>query len=282
MNIMNKLKELLKISKGNAYVEMLDLSNPYLAKQRIENYLKQHPNNNLVKLYYARDLINLCEFDRAQSINSSVELEGEGRHYKLMRHLIINNEARLLSANDKYTELLAMIEKYPEEFSDEEKECICNYCATIMGCGDAKRDGSYRARQYLQYNWNEFYEHIKKHSKNYTKYENISNATFNQEFKTCDVALELKNILPKKEHIYRDFFEDVYYFKYDNCGMVGDKATDYFKVVCLKGTNNIITIYPTCNVNDMIKYTDINYVKDITVKVKTNIPTVRFIGREQD
>jgi hypothetical protein len=49
--------------------------------------------------------------------------------------------------------------------------------------------------------------------------------------------------------MYSGIFKNFYIFKYDYCGMLSDgkTKTDYFKVITLQHSNEILTMYPVSN-----------------------------------
>jgi len=51
-------------------------------------------------------------------------------------------------------------------------------------------------------------------------------------------------------------FKNSYIFKYENCGIQGEKTLNYIRVIALQDSDEIITMYPYENIANL-KYIDI-------------------------
>ena len=77
--------------------------------------------------------------------------------------------------------------------------------------------------------------------------------------------------MQSSDKIY-NFFADEYYFRYDGCGEVGGKKTDYFKIVVLHNTDKLITMYPTTQGKEL-HHIDLSYLglKDVPTRKLSQI-----------
>lgn len=91
------------------------------------------------------------------------------------------------------------------------------------------------------------------------------------------ITEEIKKYLLSDKRIYPDFIDDVYIFKYDNCGTVNQKSVNYFKVICFHNTKNIITMCPV-NDNLNIPYIDLNYLNQENIQEQSN-PKVKRLSQ---
>ncbi len=72
--------------------------------------------------------------------------------------------------------------------------------------------------------------------------------------------------------MFPGYFDDVYYFKYDNCGRIKNHMTNYFTVVCYHNTTNFITMCPNVNCQKL-PHVDLNYLKDNENEIKDTRPS---------
>ena len=108
-----------------------------------------------------------------------------------------------------------------------------------------RRKHFYLFRQIINYDEGDFLYHIQKHTADFNKDLDTPNpAIFNTEFPINQVIESIKSYIPSSKRLFTGFYEDTYIFKYDCCGRVDNKSTNYFRVICFHDTNNIITMYP--------------------------------------
>ena len=78
-----------------------------------------------------------------------------------------------------------------------------------------------------------------------------------------------RNINLDNKYFY-GFFEDKYFFRYDGCGEAFHKNADYFEVITIHNTNNILTIYPSLD-GKFHNNIDLNYI------LLEDVPTRKLI-----
>ena len=73
------------------------------------------------------------------------------------------------------------------------------------------------------------------------------------------VLKEIKRNINLDNKYFYGFFEDKYFFRYDGCGEAFHKNADYFEVITIHNTNNILTIYPSLD-GKFHNNIDLNYI----------------------
>lgn len=261
-------------------------TNPWDAKTKLEEYLELYPKDYLVYSYYASVLIMLGLLKEAEEIlkygemliekENTINLNNEKSG---LEHGIFITKLKLYSYQGRYDELYELLAKNKEYISDRNLNAITFYSKNKNGL--IKKDKSnirtYLFRQIIDYNEDEFLEHIKKHRID----SNGSSSTFNESFPLEQALEEIKKYLLTDKRLYIDFFLDLYVFKYDSCGKKDGVTTNYFKVYCLHDTKDIITMYPALDCQNLPYNIDLNYLllKDCKTKVKRKSQIDKFNQR---
>ena len=89
---------------------------------------------------------------------------------------------------------------------------------------------------------------------------------FNEDFPVSKVLEELKKYIPSKKSIF-SMYADKYTFKYDFCGRVNNKVSDFFRVVTFHNENKLLTMYPV-SYGSELDYIDLNYLKEEKNSIK--------------
>ena len=71
--------------------------------------------------------------------------------------------------------------------------------------------------------------------------------------------IKVKKYIPSNKALFSRFYEDLYTFKYDECGIDKENTTDYFKVICFHNSDKFITMFP-CAEGRELEYVDLNYL----------------------
>lgn len=246
--------------------------NPYQSNLLYQKYINLDPKNFWARNNYIMSLITIGKFVEAEKeLNEMIyklnnEKEYVAKYVKridLLERGILINKLRLLSYTERYEELY---ELYRENYSIIEQMNINGlvfYCKRKLNIIDSeKRDiNGYTFRQMIRYEDTEFFEHITRHMADYNKDEDIPNpCIFTSDFPLETIVKEIKKYMTSENGIYPGFYEKVYVFKYSESGLVKNKMTDYFKVICLNNTDQIITMYPV-NIDTSLPYIDLNYLR---------------------
>lgn len=245
-------------------------SDPEEAKLRFEEYLKKYPKDYLAYTYYATALIVSGDFDSAQKILDFIEEDYKENEIfsnslnkvEFLQKDIICNRIKLLSYQEKFDELYKLYLQHYEILKDSDLKPTIFYCKKKLGLLDPdKRDtNAYLFRQIVNYKESDFLDHVKKHLDEYNRTVDEPNKSiFSSNFPLYEVLKEVKKYIPSEKRIYSGYIENIYVFKYDECGRDNRKLTNYFKVICFHNTNNIITMCPSNNCENL-PYIDLNYM----------------------
>lgn len=266
--------------------------NPHEAKLRYEQYLEKYPKDYAAYVYYASNLTTLGEFDEAEKVLNYVELiaskdghfANEFSRVKRFETSILAKRLRLLSYQERYEEILQL---YYNNFQDAKQLDLYSlvfYCKKKLGKLDLENEDihSYVFKQIADYQESEFLDHIQKHSANYTENttEPLARGIFTTKFSVNEVVEEIKKYIPSDKKLCAGFFEDIYIFKYNECGRENNKLANYFKVVCFHNTKDFITMFPICE-GKYLPYVDLNYLvhDEENIKVKRMSQVEKFNKR---
>ena len=263
------------------YAKTFFKNNPYICKALVEDYMNKYPNDYVAKIYYAKILKVLGEFSTSYDslrqiesiVSSDKKLFNDYTKYNRVLEKILYQKLRCLSYLENFDEI--------ERLLEENKECTLtnkyNYFRNLLIYSKMKTIdfiGGYRLEQLFNYSDTEFLNHIKKHLYQTVEDYDIA-STFNVDFPFDKVFTEIKkNILFSKAYYYGTY-EDIYFFKYDKCGNINMKSTDYFLVVTFHNTNKYISMYPA-NENSNFDCIDLNYLK---ISNETNIKRMSQIDK---
>lgn len=250
-------------------VELLE-KNPELSRIKFEEYLKKFPYDYTAYTYYISCLITLGNLDEAENyLNYLKNISYIDNNFKSKTNKMSYLNKNLLFA---YIKLLCYQHKYEELYSicienislieDMNLTSVFFYCKEKLNMIDKNsRSGKkYIHKQMIDYQERDFFDHIKKHLANFNKDLSCPNPSiFACDFPITTVIENIKKLIPSSKRIFSGFYDDTYFFKYDCCGKENNKYTNYIKVVCFHDTNNIITMCPALNCENL-PYVDLNYL----------------------
>ncbi len=248
-------------------------TNPELAKELLEEYMMKYPYDGNALTYYASILISLGQYEEAEKALDTCEKmmsrsrffqTNKDRHDYIMCN-IVRTRYKLLGQQLRVQELIQLYEdpKNMEYLSDVSKDVIF-YFRVLAGKVEPIRKPyhPYLHRQTLDWQEEDFLRHIKKHMADYNQNNReISLSFFAPDFPLERVYEEVKKYIPSKTRYSLGFYEDLYVFKYDECGRDNNRLTNYFKVVTFHDTDHFITMYPS-NFCDSLPCIDLNYLKE--------------------
>ena len=244
-------------------------TDPLLAKEKFEKYLKEYPLHHFAHVQYASCLIVLGEFEKSLKVLEDVEksyrnIDKDLDYIEDMEIDIVDVRLKALCYLGRYSEFFECYNANRSKTTKERIHSALFYCKRHAGMlKPLIREGhSYINSQIIEYRKSDFYYHIKSHlASSYESLNGNEKSVFMPDFPLDDVLKEIYQSIPSNKKICTDFFADVYYFKYDNCGFgENGKIVDYIKVICLHGTKNILTMYPT-NEHKKSLYMDISISK---------------------
>jgi len=245
-------------------------TNPTLSKLKFEEYLEKYPKDYSAYTFYASLLITLSDLESAEKILNYVEdLVNKDEKYvkdilkfKSFKTDFLYSKVKLLCYQQKYDELYKIDLSDLKAKTDFDITSIIFYCKRKLGLLDLERrvPNSYLFRQIVKYEENDFFDHMKKHLYEYTQnIDTLNKAFFYEGFDLNTIVDEIKKYIPSSKKLRPGFIEDIYYFKYNECGKNNNKFANFIKVVCIKDTNEIITMYPI-QITEDLPYVDLNYM----------------------
>lgn len=254
-------------------------TNPYLAKEKMEEYLENYPNDHSAYTYYAYILIVLGYFKEAENILEYVKntyiydynFMKDEKKVNLIRENIVFNTLKLLSYQERYEELHNYCNDNMKIIRKLSLNSLDFYCKRKLGIPfyESKERFSYLFKQISEYSEERFLDHIKKHIADYNQEEEIPNEfIFVPNFPIDKVLNEVKKNIGSDKRLYSGFYEDLYVFKLDNCGRVKNKLVNFFRVVAIHGTDNFITMFPADDC-ETLPHIDLNYLIKEEDKPKT-------------
>lgn len=262
-----------------------------MAKMLLEEYMKKYPLDYSAYPYYASILITLGDFNEAEKVLDYVEIISNANEnftsketkVQNLKYNILFSKLKLLSYQEKYDELYKIYLNNSQELYDINlNHNIIFYCKKKLGMLSLNsiNTNSYILSQITNYDESLFLEHIKKHLADYNKDINEPNKNiFAYDFPIDKVLSEVKKHICSSKKLYPGFFEDLYTFKYNECGRDNNKITDYFKVICFHNTNDFITMLPVTE-GENLPYIDLNYmIPENTPKTKIKSQIDKFNQR---
>ena len=266
--------DLLRVRK----IESLIVSNPRLALQYIDNYLIEYPNDYYTRVLYISSLIVLKQFKMAHSLLIQLEEKLYSDEFFLnsierfdkIRNSILFVKIKYYLYTNQLKNAYKIIMFNPDLLYFYDLDIVLFYIKTKLNCMD-KMDyfkDTYIFNQILNYSESAMREHIERHLSPI----NMNRIYRNDNVFACDfpidiVLSEIKQYLIEENAMYFGLTDDTYYFRYDGCGRENNTVTDYFTVVCIHGTKDIITILPTSSfVYESV--IDLNYMCNDKCKVR--------------
>ena len=264
-------------TQKNIYSSMNN--DPFGTKEKFEKYLIEYPDdyiaypfyaNVLLTLGYDKECIEVIDYVR-KLIYSDKEFYSNKNNIKYVEENIAFVELKKLVFYEDYDAVYKYIhdennKELLADFNLDQIEFLCMKKLDMIK-SKSKYDKSYLLRQIIDYDYNDFLDHIEKHQAKYVMNTDSANlSTFNINFPMDMVLDEIHKYIPSNKKMFIGFIEDRYTFKYDGCGRVKGKLVNYFDVVVFHNTNNIITIYPSYDDRTNTPCIDLNYISDIVNK----------------
>jgi len=285
-NLNNHEKNFKLNTVENVYFNTIDSSrieffmhtDPYFAKEYAEDYMLRFPQDCYIKGIYIQILIILKQMDFAKEKLDELTflLNNDPAYLKLeeraddIAHQYFFTKLKYLLYSHNYEEAYEYVLFNYDYYPDMGLDRILYYIKSVLKIdGYDCYDGDlYSLHQISHYSEKEMLSHIKKHMSAGNHYKDIPNSNiFVTDFPIESVLDEIRQRFDPKYAVYNGLIEDVYFFKYDDCGKYENKYVDYIKVICYHNTFDIITMLP---VKDYPKgfCIDLNYLKDCKKKIK--------------
>lgn len=254
------------IEVGN--IQKLINKNPLLARKRIEEYLENHPDDDFAFSLYASILTIFQEYELAEEIIESLEERVKNKKYLAENEIkrmhtnagIVVAKTRIYCHTGRYKELEELLLNNHDVVEKCRLGSILLYCGIKQGKEVKPREeyDNYSTRQIVDYHEEDMINMVEgKRNQN-----DCDSDVFSHEFPLRKVINELKKILPDdSKKLCYGAIDEAYIVKFDNCGRCNNKVANYFKVICLEDTSNIITMYPI-DFGENIDSIDLNYLNN--------------------
>ncbi len=258
----------MKYHKRHYSIEHLNIIKKNIKNKRYDKALKElyiyfdnFPKDNYARLLYTDILLKLGKFDKADDVLSQIFINEEFYYILLLKLRCYQND--FLEANKILNDIIVLFENNGH-ISDVEKIYILKQ--TNYDLAEKIDNKSYLGNQILNYSEQKLFDHIKKHT---FDSDIPSIAKFYDIFPLNELFQIIKNQLPTTNKLYDSIICYNTIFKYNCCGEILGNTTNYFKIVALNTTNEIISMYPCLELPDkIIGYTDLNYIKGSNQKSK--------------
>lgn len=257
-------------------LEMTEVD-PFVAKKMYEDYLQKYPNDYSAHAFYCSVLIILGQLDEAEKLLNILEQKYnedenfmKSLKFKSFYQNFIFTKLKFLSYSGKYEDLYKCCLDNIDEVRLRGMNSVIFYAKKKMGQldFDKREANSYLFRQIVDYKEEDFFDHIKKHLADYNdSVEDPNSAVFEPNFPITTIVEEIKKYIPSDKKLLWGLYDDIYVFKYNECGRVNTKLTNYFKVVCLHDSAEFITIFPVLGCEGL-PCVDLNYLIKTEEKVK--------------
>lgn len=234
---------------------------PFNVVEQLEEYIRDYPKDSAGYIYYAKMLIDIGNFDIAEQVLDFIDKTFPQARYEETKYYRV----RLLMLTNRYEEAKEVFDKYKNEIMhrDPQNEIFeIVYDAITNKSLKRNYENRYLVNQMIEYRYEDFLKHIKKHMADSNKDSDNPNAViFASDFPIDLILEEVKKYVPSDKRIFFSYNNDFYVFKYDNNGRINNKVVDYFRIVALHDTDNFITMYPLDS-GAYLPYIDLNYLKD--------------------
>lgn len=283
-----KKVDIWEFEQAVAYMD----SDPIKANSLFEKYIEGHPKDYIAYTYYASTYIIVGEFDKAEKVlNHAQELVKDDEEFQTFKTRVEYFEkmstftrVKILSYKEQYKTLNDNFNAFAKKLKNlpiNDADFVSRIKTGNLEESKRERMGGYIFKQLFEYKEADFRDHIKKHLYEYNAskdYEHKEMSVFSQDFPLDKVLEEVKKHMDGKKALYFGFVENTYVFKYDFCGKSEHKNANYFKVITIHGTNNIISMFPVSG-DLKLPYTDLNYIQENNNSKKKGISQIDKFNR---
>ena len=244
--------------------------NPLLALEECKKYISKYPKDYSIYTYYIEILLILGRLSEAEKslkrlekvVSNDEDYNKHADRVYLLNCSLAYVKLKLLLLKEEYQEALLFGESHKRELRNVRVDAVFLLCKRRLGLPieNDREEYSYLYKQYMDYSEEDFLNHIKKHfSGNDDEDASKVNSYFSPSFPINEIIDEVKKYIPSDKVLHTGYGDVSYYFRYDGCGRYNKKVENYFKVVCIQGTSNIITIHPI-DYGEDLPHVNLNYM----------------------
>ena len=278
----------------NEYMYAIDIisTNPLECIRRFEEYFKKYPLDFSAYPYYIVALVNVRRIDEAQNlldkliklVNDNPSYKKQAKFSKYFQKNLFFAAIKLYLYQGRYLDAYKLYTGSPE-YKFDDSDTILLYCKKKLGLltDEDKQKTRYIHHQIVNYSYESFRLCLRRHLPGGEQFDkNSVKVIFSEDFPLDKILQEIsKYISPDSDfRLYTGYFEDSYIFRFDNCGKIGNKTVNFFKVICFHGTTDIYTMFP-CEDNAM-PIIDLNFLKDEKRMSKSQIEKFNNRYRRKD
>ncbi len=226
------------------------------ALKEFEIYFNNFPEDAVARTIYADLLTKLGRFDEADELFEKIRTLRDFNRVEKAFYFRLLIKLRCYQKRFKDAmDLSKLISDTDYKLTNVEEVFILKQLNSSKI--NESESSVYLINQILDYSEQGFFGHIEKH----TMDSNVLGCCkFYDDFPLEEVVSNIKEIIPSNNKICGAIVTYTETFKYDDCGKIDETVTNYFKVVAISNTNEIITMYP-CTQVDSARYTDLNHLR---------------------
>lgn len=252
----------------NYFKKIIKLSEEYRLQEAIvefQKYINNYPNDLDAYVFYADTLIKANRLEEAEIIlKEASKLPGTD----LSKEDFILIKIKLLSVQNKYKECYELFKNnmaifYKRNWSIDSVLIFLKKKLGLPNDYKGEKLDHYIFSQIVSYDKERSLEHIKK----YHTHLNENIVWFNPEFPLSDMFSKVQERLSSDNKMIKDIISDIYLFKYSGNGHIKTKLVDYFAVITLRDSNEIITMYP-CENKGQNPFIDLTPIMEDSPKLK--------------
>lgn len=260
------------------HLKHVEIDNPYASPREHEKFLSGAPFDFNISTHYIKSLIKIRELDKAeQELNYLIDaverapIDEDDESLKKALFGIFLCKLHLFCYQNRISEALALIENNKEYFDSlAKKDDILYFLKKKSGIYVTPK--GYTANQIENYLEGKFLSPATEKQKIQRDDPNYFKASFFfPEFPLEKVFNKVKELIEDSDEFYLGYIGTTYIFRCESCGMSKGKKVDFFRVVVINGTQNIIEMEPTDGYRYIPVYYDLtDFVKDGEVIKKTS------------
>ena len=243
--VYNQVKELRSIRF------LLEKNKEHFAIVELEKLIEKYPKNHIIMLEYGKLLTKTSRNLEAISILTNLEefylnkisdKEKFTLYYRLLLAYFYNHDyEKVLYYYKKTLQYIKYAEIDPKDIRIFLLCALKNLNKLNLDNID-KNKLKYSEMQAIFYSKTKAISHIKHHLKSFD--QNQDRAIFDDDINIESLYLIAAERVKKSEKVCQSYATDIYHFEYENIGISDGEKTDVLQVVCINGTNNIISMYP--------------------------------------
>lgn len=241
-------------------------------------YLEKYPDDINIRYMYAKALRREERFDECiENLKTNLYYNPEDQHTIIFLYYTYYFLGMYKEAYELFPKTLELTHGPKQSLSITK---LVTRKALGMPCYlFASEKDSYVKNQILNYNSDLALLHIKKHGTN--KENQVINKDTSSIFNDIDIEYLMEVVKENIKGVKKANLEevlDIYFFGISNIGRDKDNIINYIKVVVVPNTNNVISIYPTIDIEEKYTY-PLNCDHDKLFKRERKVKTMSRIDK---